>query len=252
MQQYFIKGKAEKQVTITDKDTIKHMFQVMRLTDEAELVLVFDDGVKYLAKVTNSISHELEIIETLPDQVELPVEVTIASGFPKGDKLDTIAQKVTELGADALWGYPADWSVVKWDGKKLAKKEDKLAKIVLGAAEQSKRNRVPEVRLFEQKVEFLKALPDFDHMFVAYEETAKAGQLATLARELKDVKSGAKILFIFGPEGGISPNEMTHFEAAGAIKVGLGPRIMRTETAPLYALSAISYALELQVASDKD
>ncbi|VGV72318.1 16S rRNA (uracil(1498)-N(3))-methyltransferase [Streptococcus pyogenes] len=246
MQQYFIKGKAEKEITITDKDTIKHMFQVMRLTDEAEVVLVFDDGVKYLAKVTNSMAHELEIIEALPDQVELPVEVTIASGFPKGDKLDTIAQKVTELGASALWGYPADWSVVKWDGKKLAKKEDKLAKIVLGAAEQSKRNRVPEVHLFEQKAEFLKSLSSFDHIFVAYEETAKAGQLATLAREVKEVKPGAKLLFIFGPEGGISPTEITQFEAAGAIKVGLGPRIMRAETAPLYALSALSYALELQ------
>lgn len=250
MQQYFIKGKAEKEVTITDKDTIKHMFQVMRLTDEAEVVLVFDDGIKYLAKVTNSMAHELEIIEALPDQVELPVEVTIASGFPKGDKLDTIAQKVTELGASALWGYPADWSVVKWDGKKLAKKEDKLAKIVLGAAEQSKRNVVPEVHLFEQKAEFLKSLSSFDHIFIAYEETAKAGQLATLARELKELKPGAKLLFIFGPEGGISPAEITQFEAAGAIKVGLGPRIMRTETAPLYALSAISYALELQVTSD--
>ncbi|HHD3223225.1 TPA: 16S rRNA (uracil(1498)-N(3))-methyltransferase [Streptococcus pyogenes] len=246
MQQYFIKGKAEKEVTITDKDTIKHMFQVMRLTDEAEVVLVFDDGIKYLAKVTNSMAHELEIIEALPDQVELPVKVTIASGFPKGDKLDTIAQKVTELGASALWGYPADWSVVKWDGKKLAKKEDKLAKIVLGAAEQSKRNRVPEVHLFEQKAEFLKSLSSFDHIFIAYEETAKAGQLATLAREVKEVKSGGKLLFIFGPEGGISPAEITQFEAAGAIKVGLGPRIMRTETAPLYALSALSYALELQ------
>ncbi|HEP1413849.1 TPA: 16S rRNA (uracil(1498)-N(3))-methyltransferase [Streptococcus pyogenes] len=246
MQQYFIKGKAEKKVTVTDKDTIKHMFQVMRLTDEAEVILVFDDGVKYLAKVTNSMAHELEIIEALPDQVELPVKVTIASGFPKGDKLDTIAQKVTELGASALWGYPADWSVVRWDGKKLAKKEDKLAKIVLGAAEQSKRNRVPEVHLFEQKAEFLKSLSSFDHIFIAYEETAKAGQLATLAREVKEVKPGAKILFIFGPEGGISPTEITQFEAASAIKVGLGPRIMRAETAPLYALSALSYALELQ------
>lgn len=246
MQQYFIKGKAEKKVTITDKDTIKHMFQVMRLADKAEVVLVFDDGMKYLAKVTNSMAHELEIIEALPDQVELPVKVTIASGFPKGDKLDTIAQKVTELGASALWGYPADWSVVKWDGKKLAKKEDKLAKIVLGAAEQSKRNVVPEVHLFEQKAEFLKSLSSFDHIFIAYEETAKAGQLATLAREVKEVKLGAKILFIFGPEGGISPTEITQFEAAGAIKVGLGPRIMRAETAPLYALSVLSYALELQ------
>lgn len=65
-----------------------------------------------------------------------------------------MTQKVTELGAQAIWGFPADWSVVKWDGKKLAKKEDKLARIALGAAEQSKRNCVPEVRLFEKKENF--------------------------------------------------------------------------------------------------
>ena len=91
-----------------------------------------------------------------------------------------MTQKATELGAQGYLGLPADWSVVKWDGKKLAKKEDKLAKIV-GAAEQSKRNRVPEVRLFEKKGEFLSELDNFDKIFITYEETAKAGELATLA-----------------------------------------------------------------------
>lgn len=245
MQQYFIKGKATQSVQLTDKETIKHMFQVMRLADEAEVVLVFDDGIKRLARVTNSLTHQLEIVKELPDQVELPVQVTIASGFPKADKLDFVAQKATELGASAIWGYPADWSVVKWDGKKLAKKEDKLAKIVRGAAEQSKRNLVPEVTLFEQKAMFLDQLEHFDRVFIAYEETAKAGELSSLARALRTVTATEKLLFIFGPEGGISPEEIKAFEARGAIKVGLGPRIMRTETAPLYALSAVSYALEL-------
>lgn len=66
-----------------------------------------------------------------------------------------------------------------------------------------------------------------------------------LPKPYQALKKGDKILFIFGPEGGISPKEIALFEGAGAIKVGLGPRIMRTETAPLYALSAVSYALEL-------
>lgn len=245
MQQYFVKGRAEKLVTITDKDTVKHMFSVMRLTENDEVVLVFEDGIKRLARVVSSNDHLLEIVQELADNVEMPVQVTIASGFPKGDKLDLVTQKATELGAHAIWAYPADWSVVKWDGKKLAKKGEKLEKIALGAAEQSKRNLIPEVRLFEKKVDFLKTLTDFDKIFIAYEETAKAGQLAALVRELQDVQTGQKLLFIFGPEGGISPKEIESFEAAGAIKVGLGPRIMRTETAPLYALSAVSFALEL-------
>lgn len=66
-----------------------------------------------------------------------------------------------------------------------------------------------------------------------------------MARELATVEKGQKLLFVFGPEGGISPAEIQTFEQAGAVTVGLGPRIMRTETAPLYALSAVSYALEL-------
>ena len=221
------------------------MFNVMRLTEDDQVVLVFEDGIKRLARVTDRENHIFEVIEDLNDNVEMPVSVTIASGFPKGDKLELVTQKATELGAQAIWSFPADWSVVKWDGKKLAKKEDKLAKIALGAAEQSKRNRVPEVRLFEKKGEFLPELDNFDKIFIAYEETAKAGELATLARELAQVESGQKILFIFGPEGGISPSEIDAFEEAGGVKIGLGPRIMRTETAPLYALSSVSYALEL-------
>lgn len=238
MQQYFIKGQVENPVIIKDKDTVKHMFNVMRLTEDDQVVLVFEDGIKRLARVTDRENHVFEVIENLNDNVEMPVSVTIASGFPKGDKLDLVTQKATELGAQAIWAFPADWSVVKWDGKKLAKKEDKLAKIALGAAEQSKRNRVPEVRLFEKKGEFLSELDNFDKIFIAYEETAKAGELAK-------VESGQKILFIFGPEGGISPSEIDAFEEAGGLKIGLGPRIMRTETAPLYALSSVSYALEL-------
>lgn len=83
MQQYFVNGKADKLVTITDKDTIKHMFNVMRLTEDDEVVLVFDDGIKRLARVTNVQEHTFEIVDELSDNVELPVQVVIASGFPK-------------------------------------------------------------------------------------------------------------------------------------------------------------------------
>ena len=123
MQQYFIKGQVENPVIIKDKDTVKHMFNVMRLTEDDQVVLVFEDGIKRLARVTDRENHVFEVIEDLTDNVEMPVSVTIASGFPKGDKLELVTQKATELGAQAIWAFPADWSVVKWDGKKLAKKK---------------------------------------------------------------------------------------------------------------------------------
>ncbi|TWS94585.1 16S rRNA (uracil(1498)-N(3))-methyltransferase [Streptococcus sp. sy018] len=246
MQEYFVKGVPTGQnVIITDKDTIKHMFTVMRLQTDAQVILVFEDGIKRLAKVVDPASQTFLIVEELPDHVELPVEVTIAVGFPKGDKLDFITQKATELGASQIWAFPADWSVVRWDKKKLNKKVEKLTKIAQGAAQQSKRNRIPHVELFADKQEFLAQLSQFDQIFLAYEESAKAGEKSNLVKGLERVTSGQKLLFIFGPEGGISPDEFERLTTLGACAVGLGPRIMRAETAPLYALSALSYALEL-------
>ena len=245
MQQYFIKGSPQSPLVVTDKDTAKHMFSVMRLKEDEQVTLVFDDGVKRLARVLDPGQQSLEIVEELADNTELPVQVTIASGFPKGDKLEFITQKATELGACALWGFPADWSVAKWDGKKLAKKSEKLEKIAQGAAEQSKRNLIPEVRLFDKKADFLAQLGQFNTIVVAYEESAKAGESAALVRALSGLPAGAKVLFIFGPEGGLSPDEIAVFRQAGAVSAGLGPRILRAETAPLYALTAVSVLLEL-------
>ena len=245
MQQYFIKGNPHSPLEVTDKDTAKHMFSVMRLKEGDEVVLVFEDGIKRLARVLDVEARQFELVEELADNVELPIQVTIASGFPKGDKLEFITQKVTELGASAIWAFPADWSVAKWDGKKLAKKSEKLEKIAQGAAEQSKRNLIPEIRLFNKKADFLAALANFDRIIVAYEESAKAGETAALVSALSGLAAGAKVLFIFGPEGGLSPDEIAAFRQAGAVSAGLGPRILRAETAPLYALTAVSVLLEL-------
>lgn len=245
MQQYFIKGSPQSPLVVTDKDTAKHMFSVMRLKEGEQVTLVFDDGVKRLARVLDPAQQSLEILEELADNNELPVQVTIASGFPKGDKLEFITQKATELGANAIWAFPADWSVAKWDGKKLAKKSEKLEKIAQGAAEQSKRNLIPEVRLFDKQADFLAALADFDRIIVAYEESAKEGESAALVKAVTELKKGSRILFIFGPEGGLSPAEIATLEEMGAILAGLGPRILRTETAPLYALSVVSVLTEL-------
>ena len=245
MQQYFIKGNPQSPLVVTDKDTAKHMFSVMRLKEGDQVTLVFDDGIKRLARVLDPSQQSLEIVEELTDNTELPVQVTIASGFPKGDKLEFITQKATELGASAIWAFPADWSVAKWDGKKQAKKSEKLEKIAQGAAEQSKRNLIPEVRLFDKQADFLATLADFDRIIVAYEESAKAGETAALVSALSGLAAGAKVLFIFGPEGGLSPDEIAAFDQAGAVSAGLGPRILRAETAPLYALTAVSVLLEL-------
>ena len=98
---------------------------------------------------------------------------------------------------------------------------------------------------FEKKADFLAQLDQFDRIVVAYEESAKEGEAAALIQSLTGLEAGSKLLFIFGPEGGLSPAEIESFTAKGAVLAGLGPRILRAETAPLYALSAVSVVTEL-------
>ncbi len=114
------------------------------------------------------------------------------------------------------------------------------------AAEQSHRQVTPQVTLLATAQEFYQRLAEYDEIVVAYEEAAKAGEKSQLAKVLSQTVPGAKILAIFGPEGGLTPKEIDLLIAQKAVLCGLGPRILRCETAPLYFLSAVSYQLELQ------
>jgi 16S rRNA (uracil1498-N3)-methyltransferase len=215
----------------------------MRAKDGAEFDLVFNDGKIGLAEVTSAENATLKVLKEIHRNTELPIEVTIAVGFPKGDKLDFIVEKATELGAAAVWGAPFDWSVVKWNAEKLVKKRDKLSKIAQGAAEQSKRNIIPKIELFGKLSDLTEKFADFDKVLIAYEESAKKGETTRFAQVLAEKPQ--KLLIIFGPEGGISPKEIYKFLEDGAVPAGLGPRILRAETAPLYALSVVSVMTEL-------
>lgn len=246
--QYFVFKKQPEigeDFTIDDKAAVHHIFTVMRTSVGEKIQLVFEEGKVGLAEVVSSELCTVRLLEVLDVQTELPVYITVALGFPKGDKLEFISEKATELGASAIWAAPFKWSVAKWDSKKLAKKKEKLDKIVLGAAEQSRRQILPEICFFEKLSELVATFSQFDQVLIAYEESAKAGEQARLAQNMTSLKPGQKVLLLFGPEGGIAPEEIALFEQAGAEIVGLGPRIMRAETAPLYALSAFSTYFDL-------
>lgn len=245
MQQYFVQDSVSNPYQVTNKELLKHLFSVLRLQEGERLILVFHDGEKWQARLTNKEAALFDLEERVVSNQELPVQVTLACAYPKGDKLDLVAQKATELGVHQIWGFPGQWSVVKWDAKKRTKRQDKLRKIVLGAAEQSKRDLLPQVELLADQAELLQRMDQFDHVLVAYEEEAKAGEKSRLAQVLSQLTEGQKILILVGPEGGISPQEVTSYQEHDAQLVGLGPRILRAETAPLYLLSAISYQLEL-------
>ncbi|QED58641.1 16S rRNA (uracil(1498)-N(3))-methyltransferase [Enterococcus durans] len=228
-------------------EAFHHIVHVMRMKPKDRVYLAFSDQQVIIAEIIEITEEKVYLTEIEKEEMEkeLPSMITIASGYPKGDKLEWIVQKGTELGAHAFIGFPAKTSVVKWDAKKRKKRQERLIKIAQEAAEQSHRQIAPQVELLDTEKELFTQLSDYDVILVAYEESAKQGELANLAKVLNSVAAGSRILAIFGPEGGLMAEEINQFVDAGAIICGLGPRILRTETAPLYLLSAASYHWEL-------
>lgn len=224
-----------------------HAINVMRMATGDKCYLAFSDKQVIIAEIEEIQVDQVDLLEISLEQQdkELPIAVTIASAYPKGDKLELIVQKGTELGADSFIGFPGQTSVVKWDAKKLAKKVERLNKISKEAAEQSHRQHHPTVDLLNSMSELTAQFSNYDAILVAYEEAAKDGEKGQLVQTLSRLSPGQRLLVIFGPEGGLAPTEVAEFQKNGAKLCALGPRILRTETAPFYLLSAISYQFEL-------
>lgn len=113
------------------------------------------------------------------------------------------------------------------------------------AAEQSHRSEIPDVQAPASFKQLLAMSSDYDACLVAYEEEAKQGEKANFAKALAALERGQRLLIVFGPEGGLSEEEISALREHKFVPCSLGPRILRTETAPLYALSAASYHFEL-------
>jgi 16S rRNA (uracil1498-N3)-methyltransferase len=248
MQRYFVaKEQMTEQHVQIKGDDIKHILRVMRMDVGDEIICSNNDSRTVKCCISSTTDKEIiaDIIEEIEPNTELPVHVTIVQGLPKGDKLELIVQKGTELGASGFIPYAAERSIVKWDQKKANKKVERLEKIAKEAAEQSYRERIPVVHNIFSLAHLKKKLTSYDAVILAYEEIAKSGEQAQLGKTLTALSPGSSILIIIGPEGGITEDEAAQLTEAGAIACGFGPRILRTETASLYALSVISYHFEL-------
>lgn len=244
MQRYFLNDHAalKSNYVISDKNDIHHVKNVMRQQAGDHFIVNFNNGSYEVEIVSVTDVIEVKVVTALAINTELPVDVGILSGLLKNDKYEWMLQKATELGASHFYPYQAEFSVVKWDTKKAGKKLERMNKIIKEAAEQSYRQKIPSIEFISNIAEVCDIIDRYDYVMVAYEERAKSQEVSQFHQLLNQLQPGDKLLVIFGPEGGLSPKEI---EAFNSVTAGLGPRILRAETAPLYALSAISYHLEL-------
>lgn len=209
-----------------------HLAVVLRAKAGDDVTVCDGLGTDYACRVRRADKErvELDIISSRPSESEPHTAVTLYVGYPKQDKLETIIQKATELGAVRIVPFFSRYCVAT--PKNEEKKNVRYRRVALEAAKQSGRGRVPEV-----------AMPlSFDEMLrdAAACETVlfcdEAGG-APLHSRLKDTAHSVAI--VTGSEGGFSREEAEKAAAAGCLPVGLGPRILRCETAPLAALSVV-------------
>lgn len=173
------------------------------------------------------------------DTSELPARITVYQCYPKGEKTDTVVQKSVELGAAEIVFVMSERCVARPDEKAMAKKRERLQKIAEAAAAQSGRSVVPPVRGLISYSDACKEAAVADCAFLCYE-----GGGTVPLREILEAKPDAKrIAFLVGPEGGISPAEAEEARQEGLSLANLGSRILRTETAPLFVLSACNVLL---------
>jgi 16S rRNA (uracil1498-N3)-methyltransferase len=247
VQRYFVKQRANDGRFFIIEEDYHHIVKVMRMRVGEEVICVDPQGNQAVCRLAEITDERVvaDVVQWREENPELPISVTIASGLPKGDKLEWIIQKGTELGAQQFIPFTAARSVVKWDEKKAEKKLERWQKIAKEAAEQSHRVRVPEVINAMSFKELLASSKEFPYKLAAFEDESRNGETSVFSSTLKQIKKGDSLLLLFGPEGGLAEQEVQALKDHGFLLCGLGPRILRTETAPLYSLAAISYHFEL-------
>ena len=234
MPRFFCDSISDGVVSITGPDA-RHIGRSlrMRLGDE---ITVCSGAKEYISKIL-TISDELVTCEVLEERLsenEADISLTLFQAMPKSDKLDTIIQKATELGAARVCPVLTERCVSRPDKKSFEKKLERLRRISLEACKQSGRAAMVEISPLMSFDECIAEMIKLDMPLMCYEQGGESLSAVGL-------KSGQSIGLLVGSEGGFAPHEAEKAKSAGIRMIGLGRRILRCETAPVSAISIIMH-----------
>lgn len=212
--------------------------KVLRLKCGEKVAVCDGNGNECICTISDISNDQVCLVVNKRQQSfsEARVRVSVYMAFAKGDKLEHVIQKATELGASEIIAFPSARCVSRPDDKSLNKKLERWKKIAESAAEQSGRGCVPEVLVMPSYKETLKRAAEADIPILFYEN-----ERATTLKMTLQSKEYASVSLLTGPEGGLEPREVEEAMEAGLHICTLGTRILRCETAPLCALSAVMY-----------
>lgn len=212
------------------EDVATHLVRVLRLGAGDACVLFNGDGNDYGARIVSADrkSVEAEVGSALEARNESPLRIVLVQGIARGEKMDLILQKATELGVAGIVPVHSERSEVRLQGERAQKRLRHWRSVVVSACEQSGRACVPEVAAPSALAD---ALADLPATRLLLDPEA--------AQSLPSTVDGGACALAIGPEGGWSPRDVATLAAAGFVGARLGPRILRTETAGLAAIAAL-------------
>lgn len=233
---YFASAPALGSIVELDAEEAKHAISVRRMRVDEAIQLTDGRGLRVKGFVSEVKPKTLQVKVTSV-ALEQPAsnEITLVQALAKGDRDELAIQAATELGISRVIPWQAERSIARWDAAKAAKGQARWQLICDEAAKQSLRVWHPRVEPLATSGSLVDAFSQFDQVFVLDPTAAKGLSTQKIF--------GARIAVIVGPEGGIDEAELSRFEAAGALRVGLGESILRTSTAGVAAVSVIQAAL---------
>jgi 16S rRNA (uracil1498-N3)-methyltransferase len=210
------------------KDTASHLAKVLRARSGDELILFSGDGREYVGAIENVRGSRVTASVGNPVEVdrESPFAITLVQCVPRGDRMDFIVQKATELGVTRIVPVLSQRSVVRLDANQAESKAAHWRAVMVNACEQCGRNRLPAIDAPVSLLNYLGSSPSTSARLVLEPELESAATPS-------DLDAGVEIAI--GPEGGFADDELDAFRIAGFVRVKLGPRILRTETAAIAA-----------------
>ena len=241
MRRFFISPeKTATDMSIITGSDAAHITQVLRYKIGDIIVLFDGKGTEYKAKILKLAPGEvqLSIIHRYTHNKEPFIHITVAQAFLKEKKMDVVVRQLSEIGVAHWVPFQAKRSVTVLNAKRLAVRKSRWEKIAVEAAKQCGRNRVMSIEPAASFSQVLNRYVEFDQRIIFWEKETKS--LKALQPE-ENIRSGSKVAIILGPEGGFDSQEVKAALAKGFTTVGLGPRILRAETATIVACSLVQF-----------
>lgn len=222
------------------EDASAHLVRVLRLSAGDACVLFNGDGNDYRSRLTAASKREVavEVLAAEPANTESPLRLVLAQAIARGEKMDWILQKATELGVSAIAPIVTERTEVRLDGERGEKRLAHWRGVVVAACQQSGRARIPRIAeprsLADWCASLANAGPGKHEVRLALDPGAELSVSRVLPPD-----TGQALVLAVGPEGGLSERDLLQLRQTGFVGLHLGPRILRTETAGMAALAAL-------------